>query len=242
MVTSCWPRPMRAVQRARLWAITWTASQAPFGRVRIGGEAARGEVIEPDAVLQVADGVLDLGVAAMVGLEVQGIALPVGDESVIAVVGEERQLGAGRGLDPAYDEPYGCGVGLALEGYIRGLRHVGGALHPIGDGRPVRLGYGVDLAAQALVLADGDGGADLRLAADGDDGVGVEAAVGPHRELSRGTGVAHPTHRLTQKVAGAPSGVGAALAQPCHQHVTGSGPRVRARASSSRLTRSSWRT
>ena len=63
-------------------------------------EAARGEVIEPHAVLQVADGVLDLGVAAMVGLEVQGISVPVGDESVIAVVGEQRQLGAGRGLAP----------------------------------------------------------------------------------------------------------------------------------------------
>ena len=35
----------------------------------IGGEAPRGEMIEPHAVLQVADGILDLGVAAMVGLE-----------------------------------------------------------------------------------------------------------------------------------------------------------------------------
>ena len=106
VVTSCSPRPMRAVQRARLWAITWTASQAPFGRLRIGGEATRGEMVEPDAVLEVADGVLDLGVAAMVGLEVQGVSVPVGDESVIAVVGEQRQLGAGRGLDPADDEPH----------------------------------------------------------------------------------------------------------------------------------------
>ena len=49
----------------------------------VGGEASRGEVIEPDAVLQVADGVLDLSVAAMVSLEVQGISVPVGDEGVI---------------------------------------------------------------------------------------------------------------------------------------------------------------
>ena len=42
----------------------------------VGGEAARGEVVEPHAVLQVADGVLDLGVAAMVGLQIQGVALP----------------------------------------------------------------------------------------------------------------------------------------------------------------------
>ena len=72
VVTTCWPRPMRAVQRARLWAITWTANQAPFGMLRIGGEAARGEMVEPDAVLEVANGVLDLGVAAMVGLQCQG--------------------------------------------------------------------------------------------------------------------------------------------------------------------------
>ena len=53
--------------------------------------------------------------------------------------------------------------------------------------------------------------------------MGVEAAVGPHGEWSAGPSVAHPAHRLPQEVAGAPSGVGAALAQPCHQHVTGSG-------------------
>ena len=69
MVTSCWPRPMRAVQRAKLWAMTWTASQTPFGRLRIGGETARGEMVQPHAVLEVSDGILDLGVAAMVGLQ-----------------------------------------------------------------------------------------------------------------------------------------------------------------------------
>ena len=116
----------------------------------------------------------------------------------------------------------------------------------------------------------------------GDDGVGVEAAVGPHRELSPGPGVAHPPHRLPQEVGGTPSGVGPALAQPGHQHVAGASghgqqrviaplgrapslarpyvsqivesrsmvngaspgpaPADQARASSSRLTRSNWRT
>ena len=41
----------------------------------VGGDAARGQVVELHAVLQVADGVLDLGVAAMVGLESQGVAV-----------------------------------------------------------------------------------------------------------------------------------------------------------------------
>ena len=48
----------------------------------------------------------------------------------------------------------------------------------------------------------------------------VEAAVGAHRELSARSGVAYPRHRLTQEVCGPPSGVGAALAQARHQHVT----------------------
>ena len=60
----------------------------------VGGEAARGEIVESHAVLEVADGVLDLGVAAMAGLQFQGVARAVGDEGVIAVVGEQRQLGA----------------------------------------------------------------------------------------------------------------------------------------------------
>ena len=39
----------------------------------VGWEAARGEMVEPDAVLEVSDGILDLGVAAMVGLQFQGL-------------------------------------------------------------------------------------------------------------------------------------------------------------------------
>ena len=54
----------------------------------VGGKASRGEMVETHAVLEVAYRILDLGVAAMVGLEVQGIPVPVGDEAVIAVAGE----------------------------------------------------------------------------------------------------------------------------------------------------------
>ena len=35
----------------------------------VGGEAARGEMVQPDAVLEVAYDILDLGVAAMVSLQ-----------------------------------------------------------------------------------------------------------------------------------------------------------------------------
>ena len=71
------------------------------------------------------------------------------------------------------------------------------------------------------MLADGDGEADLHLPADGDDAVGVEAAVGPHGEWSGGSGVAHSSHRLPQEVSRAASGVRPALAQSGHQHVAG---------------------
>ena len=59
--------------------------------------------------------------------------------------------------------------------------------------------------------------------AGGNDSVGVEAAVGPHRELAAGSAVAHPPHRLPQEVGGAPNSVGPALTQTGHQHVAGSG-------------------
>ena len=38
----------------------------------VGGEAARGEMVESNAVLEVANCILDLGVAPMVGLQFQG--------------------------------------------------------------------------------------------------------------------------------------------------------------------------
>ena len=76
-------------------------------------------MVQPHAVLELADGVLDLGVAAMIGLQLQGIALSVGDESVIAVVGEQRQLGAGGGFHPPHNEPRRRGVGLTLRRWSR---------------------------------------------------------------------------------------------------------------------------
>ena len=71
------------------------------------------------------------------------------------------------------------------------------------------------------MLADGDGEADIHFTADRDQSVGIEAAVGPHRELSSGASVAYSPHRLTQEVGGAPNSVGSALTQPRHQHVAG---------------------
>ena len=84
----------------------------------VGGEAARGEMVQPDAVLEVAYRILDLGVAAVVSLQFQGLPVPVGDEAVIAVGGEESQLRTGRRLHPPDDEPYRRGIRLTLEGGV----------------------------------------------------------------------------------------------------------------------------
>ena len=99
----------------------------------VGGEAPRGEMVQPDAVLEVAYRILDLGVAAMISLQFEHLPAPVGDEAVIAVGGEEGQLGTGCRLHPPDDEPYRRGI---------------------------RLGYRLDEIPQAFVLADGDGEAD----------------------------------------------------------------------------------
>ena len=89
---------MRAARRATFCAITRIASQAPFGRLRIGGKKARGEMVEPHAVLEVSDDALDLGVPAMVGFQFQSvIPVSVSDAAVVAVGGAEGRLGAVRG-------------------------------------------------------------------------------------------------------------------------------------------------
>ena len=61
--------------RSRAKALSQTDPRRPAGQVvghrldgqpgAVGGEAARGEMVQPDAVLEVAYGILDLGVAAM---------------------------------------------------------------------------------------------------------------------------------------------------------------------------------
>ena len=106
--------------------LTQTDARCPAGEVvghhlyrqpgGVGGEAARGEMVQPHTVLEVSDGILDLGVAAMVGLQFEHLPVPVGDEAVIAVGGEEGQLGTGRGLHTPDDEPHRCGVRFLWKG------------------------------------------------------------------------------------------------------------------------------
>ena len=81
-------------------------------------------MVQPDAVLQVSYRVLDLGVAAVVGLQVQGLPVPVGDEAVIAVGGEEGQLGTEGRLHPPGAAPVRLSVRLSLEGSVEPVSEV----------------------------------------------------------------------------------------------------------------------
>ena len=111
MVTIRSPRPIRAVQRARLCAITCTASQAALAAKRPDGRWFR-----PTPYLRSRIAISTSAWRRWSGLQFQGVAVPVSHEGVIAVGGEEGQLGAGRGLHPADAEPHRSGIGLATEG------------------------------------------------------------------------------------------------------------------------------
>jgi hypothetical protein len=52
---------------------------------RVGAETSGREVVEPDTVFEVADGVFDVGVTATIGFELERAAGPVGDERVVGV-------------------------------------------------------------------------------------------------------------------------------------------------------------
>ena len=49
-------------------------------------------MVEPHAVLEVSDGILNLGVATMIGLQFQGVPVPISDEAVISVPLRPRHL------------------------------------------------------------------------------------------------------------------------------------------------------
>ena len=151
MVDTVSPRPMR--RRPTGQVVSHHLDGQPGA---VGGEASRGQVVEPHAVLQVADGVLNLSVAAVVSFQFQGVTLPVGDEGVIAVIGEERQLGAGRGFHPAYDEADRYSVGLAAGRECRSVSATSAAPSiQYGNGRPSpSSGMASMMLRRPRVLAD----------------------------------------------------------------------------------------
>ena len=163
---------------------TLTIRRRPAGQVvghRLDGQPGADQrrrsgprgMVQPDAALEVAYGILDLGVAAMVSLQFEQLPVPVGDEAVIAVFGEEGTVGNRARLHPPDDEPvpFDCpkiGVCLGLEGgpsaqrlachWGLSLGHIGGTVHPHKESACHHLREHASDETQAFVLAsNGDG-------------------------------------------------------------------------------------
>ncbi len=107
--------------------ICWAVSQAAFG-----GELPGRQVGQPAVPLEVGDDLLDDGVPAVVDLDREELAGPVGDERLVAPVRDQRNLAvpveARGGLGPTDDETDVGGLRLSREDRERDLRDVGGGL------------------------------------------------------------------------------------------------------------------
>jgi len=170
-------------------------------------------VVEPDAVLEVADHVFDLGVAAVVGLQPDRGADTVGDEGVVVPGGKQLALVA-EVAHPTHDEPVALVVGLG------DLGHAGVG---IGDVDPGGLGDRRDRVADWLGLADGDRVVHL-VAPQRRDGLGrPEPRVHADGQLAGGTSAAHAGDELINESGHAAGGVGPAGPLAGVQHLTGSG-------------------
>ena len=171
----------------------------------------------------------------MIGLQFQRLPNAVGDEGVIAVSGEEGELGTGCGFTRRTMSRAGGASGLVWTG-CKSSPDIGGAVHPVGNGSPVLLWYRLDQVPQASALADGDREADIHFPAGGNDSVGVEAAVGPHRELSPGPTVAPPARAPSHAGSGrrhgrcwpGPRAAGTRAPRRCHRQWPAAGDSQRA--------------
>jgi hypothetical protein len=116
-------------------------SQAALAR-----KLTEGQWCSPGAVLEVADGQLADGVAAVVGVQVDRAAGAVCDEGVVAPVRPEGGLRAGQ-AGAAHDQP------VWAEGGLGDLRH---AAVGVVDGLPGVLADGGDRGPHGLGLPHGD--------------------------------------------------------------------------------------
>ena len=99
-----------AVQRARLWAIVWTASQAPLAAKR-----PEGRWFSPTPYLR-SRMAFSISAWRRWSLQFEQLPVPVGDEAMVAVFGEEGQLGTGRRLHPPDDGRTGAASASAWKG------------------------------------------------------------------------------------------------------------------------------
>jgi hypothetical protein len=159
---------------------------------------------QPGARLEVADGQLAHGVAAMVGVQLDHRPDAVGDKGVIPPGGKQLGLVA-LVADPTDDQPVAP---------VGGLGDLGDPIRLVGDRDPGRFRDGGDSGADGLGLAHRDRVAGLVGAQPPDELGRPESRVHPQGELAAGAGAAQAGHQLVNEAEEAAGGVGAALAQP----------------------------
>src|SRR5512132_4385610 len=184
--------------------------QQPGG---VGGEPPGGQVGQAGARLEVADGQLADGVAAMIGVQPGGGADAVGDKRVVAPGGNQLLLVA-QVADPTHDQPVAS---------VGGLGDLGDPVRRVGDVGPGVLGDGGDGGADGLGLAHRDRVADLVGAKPPNQPGRPEPRVHPQGQLPAGVGAAQPGHQLVNEPENATGGVGRALAQPGVHDLAGVG-------------------
>jgi len=92
---------------------------------------------------------------------------------------------------------------------------------PVRDRLPRRLVDRVDRSSDPLVLPSSDREPDVEFGGRRDHRLGVERAVGPHRQLPGGAGVPYPADGLGQEALRASGGGRGPAAQPAHQQLPG---------------------
>ena len=148
MVTTCSPRPMRPSSRPGCGLITCTASWRRWTRRRGPTGDLDSTICETYGLAK--EGAHDHGYTGQRGyhplLAVAAFSVPVGDAAVIAEVAKRAHWEPGVGCTRGrrWVGRAGAASGSVRKGRVGGLRHSGGAVHPVGYRRPGIFGYGLD--------------------------------------------------------------------------------------------------
>jgi hypothetical protein len=165
------------------------------------------------ARLEVTDGQLADGVAAMVGVQLEHRPDAVGDKGVIPPGGKQLGL-VFLVVDPPHDQPVAP---------VGGLGDLGDPIGLVGDLDPGRLTDGGDRGAHGLGLADRDRVAHPMASEPLDELGRPESRVHPQGQLAAGAGAAQAGDEFVDESEDAAGGVGRALAQPGVQHLAAAG-------------------
>jgi hypothetical protein len=168
---------------------------------------------QPGARLEVADGQLAHGMAAVVGVQPGGGTDAVGHKGVIAP--GRKQLGLVAFVaDPTHDQPVAP---------VGGLGNLRDSIRLVGDLDPGLLGDLRDRGAHGLGLAHRDRVAHLVAAQPADELGRPEPRIHPQGQLAAGASAAQAGDELVDESEDAAGGVGAALAQPGVEHLAARG-------------------